>query len=88
MVIANMKNLLFLTIILIFLTKTGNVSSNNNIFNVNNIEIGKDSYKSKDQLLTIAFKKGFKELTERILLQKDAKKIISTNSTNLRGVNT
>ena len=46
MVIANMKNLLFLTIILIFLTKTGNVSSNNNIFNVNNIEIGKDSYKS------------------------------------------
>ena len=37
MVIANMKNLLFLTIILIFLTKTGNVLSNNSIFNVNNI---------------------------------------------------
>ena len=86
MVIANMKNLLFLTIILIFLTKTGNVSSNNNIFNVNNIEIGKDSYKSKDQLLTIAFKKGFKELTERILLQKDAKKIISTNSSDIKNL--
>ena len=86
MVIANMKNLLFLTIILIFLTKTGNVSSNNNIFNVNNIEIGKDSYKSKDQLLTIAFKKGFKELTERILLQKDAKKIISTNSNDIKNL--
>ena len=55
MVIANMKNLLFLSIILIFFAKTGNVLSNNSIFNVNNIEISKDSYKSKEQLLTIAF---------------------------------
>ena len=42
MVIANMKNLLLLlSIILIFFAKTGNVLSNNSIFNVNNIEYSK-----------------------------------------------
>ena len=86
MVIANMKNLLLLSIILIFFAKTGNVLSNNSIFNVNNIEISKDSYKSKEQLLTIAFKKGFKKLTERILLQKDIKKIASLDSMTIKNL--
>ena len=36
-----MKNLIFISYILIILFKTGNVLSNNNIFNVNNIEIKK-----------------------------------------------
>ena len=34
-----MKNLIFISFILIILFKTGNVLSDNNIFNVNNIEI-------------------------------------------------
>ena len=47
MVIANMKNYYYYVIILIFFAKTGNVLSNNSIFNVNNIEISKDSIKAK-----------------------------------------
>ena len=74
-----MKNSLFIICILIILFKSGNVLSNNNIFNVNNIEISSNNYKNKEQLVNIAFKKGFQKLIERLLLDKDFKKIIETD---------
>jgi len=74
-----MKNLIFICCILIILFKTGNVLSNNNIFNVNNIEINKENSTSKEKLVNEAFKKGFEELTNRLLLEKDHKKLTSTN---------
>jgi hypothetical protein len=74
-----MKSLIFIFCILIILFKTGNVLSNNNIFNVNNIEIGKKIYKNQEDLINQAFQKGFKELIRRLLLEEDYKKISTTN---------
>ena len=74
-----MKNLFFITFIIIIFFKTGNVLSNNNIFNVNNIEINKESYKNTQNLANLAFKKAFLKLSDRVLLEKDYKKISQTN---------
>ena len=62
-------------IILVIFFKTGNVLSLENIFNVNNIEITKKSNNSNDDLANKAIKKGFEELLEKILLDRDIKKI-------------
>ena len=74
-----MKNLIFICCILIILFKTGNVLSDNNIFNVNNVEISKEISTNKEKLANQAFKKGFKELINRLLLDEDYKKISTTN---------
>ena len=74
-----MKNLIFICCILIILFKTGNVLSDNNIFNVNNVEISKEISSNKEKLANQAFKKGFKELINRLLLEEDYKKISTTN---------
>jgi len=79
-----MKNLIFICCILIILFKTGNVLSDNNIFNVNNIEINKEISANKEKLVNQAFKKGFKELINRLLLEEDYKKISTTNLNQIK----
>ncbi len=74
-----MKNLIFICSILIILFKTGNVLSDNNIFNVNNVEINKEISLNKEKLANRAFQKGFKELINRLLLEEDYKKISTIN---------
>ena len=74
-----MKNLIFICCILIIFFKTGNVLSNNNIFNVNNVEIAKETSKNKEELVKQAFQKSFKELINRLLLQEDYRKISNIN---------
>jgi hypothetical protein len=74
-----MKNLIFIASILIILFKTGNVLSDNNIFNVNNIVINKDISKNNENLINEAFKKGFNEIIKRLLLDQDYKKFLSIN---------
>ena len=74
-----MKFYLFIISILIILLKTGNVLSDNNIFNVNNIEINKKSLKNKENLVNKAFKKGFKDLIKKLLLEEDFKKLSTSN---------
>jgi hypothetical protein len=74
-----MKNFIFIFSILIILFKTGNVLSNNNIFNVNNIKINKDISKNNEKLVNEAFKKGFKQLIKKILLEEDYNKFSQTN---------
>ena len=54
-----MRNLIFIISILIILFKTGNVLSNNNIFNVNNIEITKEISKNKEKIVNQSFQKAF-----------------------------
>ena len=54
-----MKNLKLIPLILIILFKTGNVLSIESIFTVNNIEINKNTFKNKEELINIAFRKGF-----------------------------
>ena len=74
-----MKNLVFIFCILIILFKTGNVLSNNNIFNVNNIKIDGKIYENKEKVINQAFKKGYKELINRLLLEEDYQKLSTIN---------
>ena len=74
-----MKNLVFIFCILIILFKTGNVLSNNNIFNVNNIKIDGKIYENKEKVINQAFKKGYKDLINRLLLEEDYQKLSTIN---------
>ena len=79
-----MKNLIFICSILIILFKTETVLSDNNIFNVNNIEISKETSKNKEKLISDAFKKAFDKLINRLLLEEDYKRISKTNLEQIR----
>ncbi len=70
-----MKFVNLLLIILVLFLKTGNVLSDTNIFDVNNIEIEKKGKISNEVLANKAIKKGFKELITKILLKNDSKKL-------------
>ena len=70
-----MKYYKFFTLILIILFKTGNYLYAESIFTVNNIQVNKNSFKNKEELINIAFKKGFEKLHNKILLEKDYIKI-------------
>ena len=65
-----MKNIKFILSILIILFKTGNVLCAESIFTVNNIQVNKNTFKNKEELINIAFKKGFEKLNNKILLEK------------------
>ena len=65
-----MKSFNLLFIILIVFFKTGNVLSQNNLFNVNNIEVVKNSSTSNEILANKAIQKGFHELINKILLER------------------
>jgi len=79
-----MKNLIFICCILIILFKTGNVLSDNNIFNVNNVEISKEIYKNKEKLVNTAFQKAFDKLINRLLLEEDYKRLSSISSAQIK----
>ena len=70
-----MKSYKLIIIILVVFFKTGNVISNSNIFNVNNIEIELKGKSTNDVLANQAIKKGFKELISKILIKEDSKKL-------------
>tara|TARA_E500000178_G_scaffold121038_1_gene121053 strand:- start:402 stop:1448 length:1047 start_codon:yes stop_codon:yes gene_type:complete len=78
-----MKNLKLIPLILIILFKTGNVLSIESIFTVNNIEINKNTFKNKEELINIAFRKGFEKLNSKILLERD---YIKTKNISLRNI--
>ena len=70
-----MKKFKIIILILIVFFKTGNVLSEDNIFNVNNIEIIKKNDLSNDELANIAIKKGLYKINNKILLRDDQNKI-------------
>jgi hypothetical protein len=74
-----MKNLIFICCIIIILFKTGNVLSDSDIFNVNNIEIDKETYKNKDKLVNKAFIIGYDRLINRLLMKGDYDRISNVN---------
>ena len=76
-----MKNIKLIIVILIILLKTGNVLSSESIFTVNNIKVNKNTFKNKEELIDIAFRKGFEKLNSKILLEKD---YIKTKNLSLR----
>jgi hypothetical protein len=79
-----MKFYNLILIILIVFIKTGNVLSDTNIFDVNNIEIEKEDQTTNDILADRAIKKGFKKLLDNILLAKDIDKIKSLQFTEIK----
>ena len=81
-----MKKFKFIFIILIILFKTGNVLSDSSIFTVNNILVNKNAYNNKEELINIAFQRGFKKLNNKILLEKDLNKINDENLKNIKNL--
>ena len=61
--------------ILVIFFKTGNVLSNTNIFDVNNIIVEKKGKTANEVLANQAIKKGFNKLINKILLENDIKKL-------------
>ena len=83
-----MKSYKLILIILVVFFKTGNVLSNTNIFDVNNIEIEKKIKDSNEILANLAIKKGFEELINKILLQEDIIKLKDLNANTVdQGMN-
>ena len=56
------------------------------IFTVNNIQVNKNTFKNKEELINIAFKKGFEKLNNKILLEKDYLKIKNTSLKNIKNL--
>ena len=81
-----MNKLKFIITIIIILFKTGNVLSVESIFTVNNIQVNKNTFKNKEELINIAFKKGFKKLNSKILLEDDYIKIKNTSLGNIKNL--
>ena len=81
-----MKIYIYFIFIIIFLFKTGNVLSQNSIFNVDNIEIDTTIYKSENSKLNYAFKKAFERLTKRILMQKDQNSVSKVTLDEIKSI--
>ena len=76
-------NKLILIILIVFL-KTGNVLSEDTIFNVNNIKLIKKSQLTNGDQAGQAIKKGFEELIKKILLEEDIKKLLQLELSQIR----
>ena len=70
-----MKSINSILVILVIFFKTGNVLSEINLFNVNNIKITNKSSSNNEILANEAIKKGFDELINRLILKDDINKL-------------
>jgi len=70
--------------ILVVFFKTETLLSQNNLFNVNNIELVKKDKITNNQLADQAIKKGFKQLMSKILLKDDANKLLDLNFSSIK----
>ena len=73
-----------LLFILIVFFKTETLFSENDSFNVNNIEIERNDKTSNKALSEQAIKKGFNQLITRILLKKDSEKISDLDFSSIK----
>ena len=79
-----MKSYKLILIILVVFFKTGNVLSNTNIFDVNNIEIKKKIRDTNEIIANLAIKKGFEKLINKILLKEDIIKLKDLNESAIK----
>ena len=70
-----MKSYKLILIILVVFFKTGNVLSDTNVFDVNNIEVEKKGKSTNDALANQAIRKAFSNLIDKILLKSDREKV-------------
>ena len=78
-----MKLYKLIIIILVVFLNTKTVLSENNIFNVNNIELEKTNI-SNTEAANKAIKKGFDELIERILLSEDKNRLLKLEPAEIK----
>ena len=71
-------------IILVVFFKTETLFSQNNLFNVNNIKLEKKDNITNNALTDKAIKKGFNQLTTRILLKEDYKKLLDLKFSTIK----
>ncbi len=76
------KQILFFILIVFFKTET--LLSENNLFNVNNIEIEKKNKITHSILADRAIKKGFEQLISKILLKQDIDKLTSLSLKSIK----
>ena len=79
-----MKLLKQIIFILVIFLKTGNLLSDNNLFNVNNIILEKKAKYSTKELANQAIEEAFNELLKKILLKEDITKISDLNISNVK----
>ena len=79
-----MKLYKILIIILIVFFKTETTFSENNLFNVNNIQLEKKDKISQNTLADQAIKTGFSQLIEKILLKDDSNKLSNLSFTTVK----
>ena len=79
-----MKLLKQIIFILVIFLKTGNLLSDNNLFNVNNIILEKKAKYSTKELANQAIKEAFSELLKKILLKEDISKISDLEFSNVK----
>ena len=79
-----MKLYIQIIFILVVFFKTETLLSQNNLFNVNNIELVKKDKITNNQLADQAIKKGFKQLMSKILLKDDANKLLDLNFSSIK----
>ena len=79
-----MKIFKLISIIIIIFVKTGNVLSENDIFDVNNIEIELQGKVSQQTASNKAIREGFNRLTDRILLEEDNKKLLGLKFSEIK----
>ena len=79
-----MKLFLQIFFTLVIFLKTGNVLSENNLFNVDNILIKKRDGDTSEQLANKAIKKGFDQLINRLLLNEDQSKVSNIDYSSIK----
>ena len=79
-----MKLFLQIFFTLVIFLKTGNVLSENNLFNVDNILIKKKDGDTNEQLASKAIKKGFDQLINRLLLNEDRSKVSNIDYSSIK----
>lgn len=79
-----MKIFIQILLILIIFLRTGNLLSDNYLFNVNNVRLEKKDNISHKQLTNQAIKKGFDNLIKKILLKEDFQKVSDLRFEDIR----
>ena len=79
-----MKLLKKIILILIVFLETGNLLSNDNLFNVNNILLEKKENKSNKQLADQAIKEAFNQFLNKVLMNEDIAKISNMTFTKIK----
>ena len=79
-----MKLFLLIILILVIFFKTGNLLSDNSLFNVNNISLEKKENFSIKILADKAIKEAFKQLTNKILLKDDIKQVTDLKFSDIK----